>query len=85
MPNHIHGIIIINDNGRDLINQIPTENKNLFPLMKNEEMNLGKIIRFYKARTSRLIHNIGIYNFLWQRNYYEHIVRNEKDLNNENT
>ncbi len=23
MPNHIHGIIVLHDNGRDLINQIP--------------------------------------------------------------
>ena len=52
MPNHVHGVIIITD-GRDLINQIPTENN--FPLMKNPKLTLGKIIRHYKARTAKYI------------------------------
>ena len=58
MPNHIHGIIFINkDSGlvnpsRDLINQVSTKK----PYIKNNpmltELSLGKIIRWFKAKTS---------------------------------
>ncbi len=82
MPNHIHGIIIFND-GRGLINQAPTNQTptDTWILMKNPEQTLGKIIRFYKARTSNSIHDKWHPDFKWQRNYYEHIIRNEKELN----
>jgi REP element-mobilizing transposase RayT len=79
MPNHLHGIIIINER-KGLINQTPTDQH--WIMMKNPSITLGKIIRFFKARSTRLIHKSGNNSFLWQRNYYEHIIRNEKDLYN---
>jgi REP element-mobilizing transposase RayT len=45
MPNHIHGIIVINSQCRGLINQAPTS----WILMKNPDINLGKIVRYFKA------------------------------------
>ena len=43
---------------------------------------LGEIIRAYKSTTARLINGLrrtpGIP--VWQRNYYEHVIRNEEDL-----
>jgi len=39
------------------------------------------VIRFYKARTTRLVRDKGFNYFVWQRNYYEHIIRNEDELN----
>lgn len=44
---------------------------------------LGKIIRYYKAKTTHKIRkSIGEKDyFAWQRNYYEHIIRNQKELN----
>ncbi|MBN2365713.1 MAG: transposase, partial [Calditrichaeota bacterium] len=39
------------------------------------------IIRFFKAKSTRMIRLSGFKNFSWQRNYYEHIIRNENDLN----
>jgi putative transposase len=77
MPNHVHGIIIITD-GRDLINQIPTKN---FPLMKNPKVTLGKIIRYYKARSSKYIHDSGYVDFQWQSLFYDRIIRSDKELN----
>jgi REP element-mobilizing transposase RayT len=45
-------------------------------------MLLPKIIGFFKMNSSKQINEIrnslGIP--VWQRNYYEHIIRNEKDL-----
>jgi putative transposase len=87
MPNHLHGIIVINGNNgqpynalccRGLINQTPTTTK--WILQKTQNMVLGKIIRFFKARSCRLIHMNGFNEFQWQRNYYEHIIRNDDEL-----
>lgn len=85
MPNHLHGIIVIR---RGLINQTPTTNhptatndQNQWVLMQNPKQTLGKIIRFYKAKTTRLVHDRGFNYFVWQRNYYEHIIRKEYELN----
>lgn len=66
MPNHVHGIIrIINsDEKKGLMNQTPT---------------LGNIIRRFKASCSRKINTMDFgVDKLWQRNYYEHIIRNEE-------
>ena len=85
MPNHIHAIVMWIDEPqnqpcRDLINQIPT-NKTNWILTKNPKRTLGKIIRHYKARTTTMIRRAGFPLFQWQRNYYDHIIRTEKDLN----
>jgi len=42
---------------------------------------LGEIIRMYKAISTREIRRTVTEDFRWQRNYYEHIVRNEESLN----
>ena len=77
MPNHFHGIVIINDTRRGLINQTPTKE---WQMMKTSDITLGKIVRHFKARATKTIHDIGLAGFQWQRNYYEHIVRNDADL-----
>ena len=64
MPDHIHFIISINnDKGR------------------GGTLPLQGIIRKFKSYTTKkyniLNNTIGIK--LWQRNYYEHIIRNEKE------
>ena len=63
MPNHIHGIIQIEER----IQGGPTP-----PLRKTT---LGNILAYYKYRTTKqLDQRIP----LWQRNYYEHIIRNQQ-------
>ncbi len=49
-------------------------------MMKNDALILGKIVRYLKARTSRMIHDQVSDAFRWQRNYYEHIIRNEEEM-----
>jgi putative transposase len=41
---------------------------------------LGEIIKKFKGATTYSIRSMGVANFAWQRNYYEHIIRSEKDL-----
>ncbi len=86
MPNHIHGIIIIKDveeHGAGLMNQTPTQtsrkSKN-WQLLSESSGALGKYIRYFKAGTARVIRQNGCTDFRWQRNYYEHVIRNERDL-----
>jgi len=50
-------------------------------MMCDERITLGKIVRYVKAKASRLIHKAGITEFEWQRNYYEHVIRDYDDLN----
>jgi putative transposase len=78
------------------INQAPTGDKNEFVGAQfiapekynatdqgliNQAPTLGMIVRSFKSLSSRKIHLSGKYEFGWQRNYYEHIIRNEDSLN----
>jgi len=93
MPNHIHGIIIVTDEDdgtggcRGLINQTPTTQPPTtaqfttdWIMMKNNALVLGKVIRHFKAKTAKTIHDQGWEAFRWQRNYYEHVIRSENEL-----
>lgn len=89
MPNHMHGVIQIKEDGRQstkescrgLINQTPTtvDTGGDWILMRNPKTPLGKVIRSFKARCTRLIHEAGHPTFGWQRNYYDHIIRDDID------
>jgi putative transposase len=50
--------------------------------MKNPKVTLGKIIRHYKARSAKHIHDSGYVDFQWQSLFYDRIVRSDKELNN---
>ncbi len=90
MPNHLHGIIILNDVGAQYVapnengavnpGAIPTGHKNLFEV--NRAPTVGEVIRSFKARCTRSINRMNGMQHLpvWQRNYYEHIIRNESSL-----
>jgi putative transposase len=41
---------------------------------------LGAIVRSYKSAVSYRIHKEHTATSIWQRNYYEHIIRNDRDL-----
>ncbi len=42
---------------------------------------LSTIIRSYKSAVTRYAHTNGYLNFKWQSRFYDHIVKNEKELN----
>jgi REP element-mobilizing transposase RayT len=74
MPNHIHGIIIIESRG--VKHYAPTK-KFISP-----SQTLGAIVRGFKSSVTKRINEMNktYGKKLWQRNYYEHIIRNEQDL-----
>ncbi len=90
MPNHLHGIIRIieeikNSNAAKvlgLMNQTPTPdlNSNEWIMMKNPATTLGKIVRYFKAKSALKIRKKMNISFYWQRNYHEHIIHEENEL-----
>ncbi|MCD6169906.1 MAG: transposase [Candidatus Latescibacteria bacterium] len=78
MPNHIHGIVRIVDNIVGAQRRCaPTCRINVTP------GSLGAIVRAFKSAAARRINQIRntFGQPVWQRNYYEHIIRNEGELN----
>ena len=49
--------------------------------MLSKSPTLGKIIRYYKAKTTHKIRQNYFAMFSWQRNYFERIIRNNAELN----
>jgi REP element-mobilizing transposase RayT len=73
MPNHLHGIIVITDGCRGGSRTAPT----------GKHKPIGRLIGAFKTvstkRVNELRHTPGTK--LWQRNYWEHIIRDESELN----
>jgi len=85
MPNHVHGIINIGENdNNDRMENVRA--KDFSPLQKNNKLHspsktIGSIIRGFKIGVTKWFRkNTDVYN-VWQRNYYERIIRNELELN----
>jgi len=79
MPNHIHGIIIIIDDGRGTLQRAPTVERFGKPVSNS----IPTIVRLFKSTTTKQINQIRKMPraSVWQRNYYEHVIRNEDKLN----
>lgn len=85
MPNHFHGIIVLTDKScRGISRNAPTINTQ-HQLINSEPKRkpLGRLIGAFKTVSTKNINLIrnAPGTLVWQRNYYEHIIRNEKSLN----
>lgn len=47
---------------------------------RTSSVDLGEVVRAFKAVAARRIRNAGLTDFKWHRNYYDHIIRDERDL-----
>jgi REP element-mobilizing transposase RayT len=79
MPDHMHGIIILGETRKHLINQMPTFKSGI----KNNPMelpgdSLGMIIRWFKGRAKFEISRLNP-DFKWQSRYYDRIIRDDKE------
>jgi REP element-mobilizing transposase RayT len=90
MPNHIHGIIWLNNYVGDrmsmkstIINQPPVGAYSHTPL-RSPSRTIGAIIRGFKGAVTTRINSLrnSKGSPVWQRNYYEHIINSEKDYEN---
>ena len=83
MPNHLHGIVLLQDEDAWKIHS----EEGVGPAQRQQARlwagSLGAIIGRYKSsvtkRARKLSNQRGI--VVWQRNYHDHIIRNEKSLN----
>ena len=75
MPNHIHGIIIVGAG----FPRPDTKGAETAPLRPT----LGQIVAYFKYQSTKHINIIrgSQGRRVWQRNYWEHVIRNENDLN----
>ena len=93
MPNHLHGIIIFNNTGRGEVtspfSSVVTPYSKTKPATKQggetpplRPLTLGQIVAFYKYQTTKTINGmrdmVGVR--FWQRNYWEHVIRNEAEM-----
>jgi len=76
MPNHVHGMIIITRRG--VLRYVPTQSE-----FRSSSQAIGAIVRGFKSAVTKRINDIRhmLGAPIWQRNYYEHIIRNERELN----
>jgi len=73
MPNHFHAVIIMKES-----NSHPQGGT-----FQRTPHSLGSIVAGFKGSVTRKVNEInGSYGFpVWQRNYYDHIIRDDEDLN----
>jgi len=89
MPNHIHGIIVIkNDDNVGEYGIVgatgpvaPTNGPIVHAQKRLLPNSLGSIIGQFKSVVTKKIRKMGLPDLKWQRNYYEHIIRDENELN----
>jgi REP element-mobilizing transposase RayT len=78
MPNHFHGILLITGS----IDRHCTGDRRVAPTGP-QPRSVGAVMAGYKSAVTKCINELhqtpGAK--LWQRNYWEHIVRNEPELN----
>jgi len=74
MPDHFHGILILKEEGLMLNRSLSTLNPS--------RLSLGTLIASYKSTVTRVYHFNNPENKepIWHRNYYEHIIRDDHEL-----
>ena len=88
MPNHVHGIIKLNDFNKTRI-QNCVETQNFASLQRKsfynnkfgpQSKNLSSIIRGYKIGVTKFA-IINRIDFSWQSRFYDRVIRNDHELN----
>ena len=85
MPNHVHGIVELTDaTNVGAENFLPLQSKHN-EFQKIIPRSIGSIVKGFKIGVTKWFRkndNVGVENFqplqIWQRNYHEHIIRNEQ-------
>jgi REP element-mobilizing transposase RayT len=77
MPNHLHGIIMVND-GRGTLQRAPTKEQ----FGKPTSNSIPTIVRLFKSVTTKRINEFRMKpgSPVWQRNYYDHVIRDDNDF-----
>lgn len=74
MPNHLHGILYINDSKRK-------RNRHACSLHDRNKRKLPVVIGSFKSAVKKIANKIQEEKyFLWQKSYYDRIIRNKGEL-----
>jgi REP element-mobilizing transposase RayT len=80
MPNHLHVIIRMQNRQNDVGAQFIAPQVFAQRGVINHAPTVGMIIRALKARSTHNIHSFDPNIIIWQRNYYERIIRSDDEL-----
>lgn len=80
MPNHIHGILIINKDQTSSPDQPPETPRRGVSTSRLAPGSLGAIIGQFKSVCTKRIHDAGTTDFGWQPRFYDHIIRDEESF-----
>ena len=77
MPNHLHGIIVIEDQRH------PTAGGSRAAPTIERRKSLGELVGAFKTISTKKLNRMRLTQGtrLWQRNYYEHVIRNDEEMN----
>ena len=77
MPNHVHGIIVINENAAATNSSPSVGARHASPLPPHgvKPKSIGAIVGSFKSAVTKRVGREHIATGIWQRNYYEHIIR----------
>ncbi len=78
MPNHIHGIIFITETSVGANNHSPLRSG--CSSFRSPSRTLGSIVRGFKIGVTKWFRANTDVRDVWQRNYYEHVIRSEATL-----
>ncbi|MFZ5432445.1 MAG: transposase [Calditrichota bacterium] len=79
MPNHFHGILFIQHEAAGTACRAPTAEEFSKPVCDS----LPTVVRSYKAAVTKSAHELGLCSgAVWQRGYYERVIRRESELYN---
>ena len=76
MPNHIHGILIL------LEKPVNVETTHQVVSTTLKPNSLGSIVGQFKSVSTKRIRKMGCIDFGWQSRFHDHIIRDDKALNN---
>jgi REP element-mobilizing transposase RayT len=79
MPNHLHGIVIVGANNHSP-SLPPVLKRPPRPATSGTSKTLGSIVRGFKIAVTKWMRSNTAIPDVWQRNYLEHVVRDESEL-----
>ncbi len=82
MPNHIHGIIVLLEVSHKRAEHVQPLHKKveLGEFQHKVSKSIGSVLGSFKAAVSRISRKSWTQETIWQRNYYEHVIRNDKEF-----
>ena len=82
MPNHVHGIIVVPGRGEKSFapTYAPTTTTPTTAIAQSPSRTIGSIVRGFKIGVTKWFRANTDLHSVWQRGYYEHIVRTEGEL-----